>query len=279
VRELAGRVAVVTGAASGIGRALALAFARESMSVALADLDADRLARVADEVGALGARSLVQRTDVARAADVDALAEAVRRVFGGAHVVCNNAGVAPVGPVWETPLSEWEWAVGANLWGVVHGVRAFVPDLIARDDGHVVNTASVAGLVAPAGFGAYAATKHAVVALSESLHHDLRERGSRVGVSVLCPAYVPTGLAEAALRRPRAAGEAPRSEATRAHEAMFARAVGAGKLTADDVAAAVVAAIRAGRFYILPHPRIKDAIRARMDDILGEGTPRDPMRL
>jgi len=278
VRELAGRVAVVTGAASGIGRALALAFAARSMHLALADLDEAGLARTEDEIARLGGRVLARRVDVARADDVEALAEDVRRTFGAAHVVCNNAGVAPVGPVWETPLSEWNWVVGTNLWGVVHGVRSFVPALIAQDDGHIVNTASVAGLVSPAGFGAYASTKHAVVALSESLHHDLRERGSRVGVSILCPAYVSTGLAGAAARRTRTADESPKSAATLERESSFARAVDAGRLSADAVAEAVVDAVLADRFYVLPHARIKDAIRARMEDILGEGPPRDPMR-
>jgi short-subunit dehydrogenase len=154
---------------------------------------------------------------------------------------------------------------------VVHGVRAFAPRLMAQNEGHIVNTASVAGLISPPGMGAYNVTKHAVVALSESLHHDLRERGSAVGVSVLCPAYVPTQIARF---RP-----GDRSPETLAREAAMRKAVAAGKLSADDVAAAVVSAVKDDRFYILTHPRIKGAIRARMEDILEEKSPRDPMRL
>jgi short-subunit dehydrogenase len=157
---------------------------------------------------------------------------------------------------------------------VIHGVRAFAPRLIAQNEGHFVNTASVAGLISPPGMGAYNVTKHAVVALSETLHHDLRERGSAVGVSVLCPAYVPTGIANFE-KHPGA----PRSAETMAKQAMMKKAVASGKLSAADVATAVVAAVKEDRFYILTHPKIKGAIRARMDDILDEKAPRDPLRL
>jgi len=169
--------------------------------------------------------------------------------------------------------------MGVNLWGVIHGVRSFAPRLIARDEGHIVNTASVAGLINPPGTAAYNATKHAVVALSETLYHDLRERNSRVGVSVLCPAYVPTGIADSERNRPAGVEPTAKTAETLAREAMLRKAVASGRLSADDVARAVVRAVKDERFYILTHPRIKGAIRARMEDILEERPPRNPMAL
>ena len=266
MQDLRGKVAAVTGAASGIGRALALAFAREGMHVGLADIG--DLKAITAEVTALGVKAFPMKVDVSRESDVQKFAESLETV----HVVCNNAGVSPLGAVWETSAKEWDWIVGVNLWGVIHGVRAFAPRLIAQNEGHIVNTASVAGLISPPGMGAYNVTKHAVVALSETLHHDLRERGSRVGVSVLCPAYVPTRIADFK-------ASSDKSPETLAKEAMMKKAVASGKLSADDVAAAVVAAVREDRFYVLTHPKIKGAIRARMDDILEEKAPRDPLRL
>ncbi len=214
------------------------------------------------------------RADVSRASDVEAFSEQAMKELGAVHVVCNNAGVALSGAVWETSEAEWQWLLGVNLWGVIHGVRAFAPRLIAQDEGHIVNTASVAGLVSPPGMGAYAASKHAVVALSEALRHDLRERGSRVGVSVLCPAYVPTGIADS-----KGIPTAEKSKESLAKEAALRKAVAAGKLSADDVARAVVAAVKEDRFYVLTHPAIKGAVRSRMEDVLDERAPRDPLRL
>jgi NAD(P)-dependent dehydrogenase (short-subunit alcohol dehydrogenase family) len=181
--------------------------------------------------------------------------------------------------VWENSAADWQWILGVNLWGVVHGVRAFAPHLIAQDEGHIVNTASVSGLISPPGSGAYNVTKHAVVALSESLHHDLRERNSKVGVSVLCPAYVPTGIVDSERSRPKELAAAPKSEQTLAREAMLRKAVKSGKVSADQVAKAVVAAIKEERFYILTHPKIKGAIQARMEDILNARAPRNPLAL
>jgi NAD(P)-dependent dehydrogenase (short-subunit alcohol dehydrogenase family) len=266
MRNLKGKVAAVTGAASGIGRALALALAREGMHVGLADIG--DLQAITAEVKSLGVDAFPMKVDVSREGDVQKFAQSLKTV----HVVCNNAGVSPLGAVWEMSASEWEWIVGVNLWGVIHGVRAFAPRLIAQGEGHIVNTASVAGLISPPGMGAYNVTKHAVVALSETLHHDLRERGSRVGVSVLCPAYVPTRIADFAPGNDK-------SPETLAKEAMMKKAVASGKLSADDVAAAVVAAVKEERFYVLTHPKIKGAIRARMEDVLEERAPRDPLKL
>src|SRR5207302_3840496 len=278
MKTLEGRVAAVTGAASGIGRAMALAFAGEGMPVALADVDEPGLKSTLDDVQSRGVRAFAMRVDVSKAAEVDGFARRAIEELGAIHVVCNNAGVSSLGAVWENTLADWQWILGVNLWGVIHGVRAFVPRLLAQGEGHVVNTASVAGLISPPpGMGAYCVTKHAVVALSESLHHDLRSRGSPVGVSVLCPAYVPTGIADSERNRPRELlnpGKPPSKE-----EALLRKAVASGKLSAGDVARAVVAAVKEERFYVLTHPRIKGAIRARMEDLLEERAPRNPLAL
>jgi NAD(P)-dependent dehydrogenase (short-subunit alcohol dehydrogenase family) len=226
-----------------------------------------------------GRRVFAMRVDVSNGAEVEAWRERTVEELGGVHVVCNNAGVSPLGAVWENSVAEWQWILGVNLWGVIHGVRAFTPHLLAQGEGHIVNTASVAGLISPPGSGAYNVTKHAVVALSESLHHDLRERKSAVGVSVLCPAYVPTGIVDSERSRPKDLPAAPKSKETIAREAMLRKAVTSGKISADQVAQAVVAAVKEERFYILTHTRIKGAIQARMEDILQERAPRNPMAL
>jgi NAD(P)-dependent dehydrogenase (short-subunit alcohol dehydrogenase family) len=275
MNELGGKVAAVTGAASGLGRAMAQAFASEGMHVALADVDEAGLSGTRERVSSLGVRTCSMRVDVSSASDVDAFAARTVRELHAVHVVCNNAGVALSGAAWENSEAEWQWLLGVNLWGVIHGVRAFAPRLIAQDEGHIVNTASVAGLISPPGMGAYAVSKHAVVALSEALHHDVRERGSHVGVSVLCPAYVPTAIADSDKNR----FAVEKSKERLAKEAALRKAVAAGKLSADDVARAVVAAVKDNRFYVLTHPAIKAAVRARMEDVLDERAPRDPLRL
>jgi NAD(P)-dependent dehydrogenase (short-subunit alcohol dehydrogenase family) len=277
MKELKGKVAAVTGAASGLGRAMALAFADEGMHVALGDVS--DTSEVLAEVQRKGVAALAMNLDVSKAEEVEAFAQLIDKELGGAHVVCNNAGVSPLGAAWETSLGDWQWILGVNLWGVIHGVKSFVPRLIERNEGHVVNTASVAGIINPPGSGAYNVTKHAVVALSETLHHDLRERASAVGVSVLCPAYVPTGIADSERNRPTGLEPTVKSTETLAREAMLKKAVASGRLSADDIARAVVRAVKEERFYILTHPRIKGAIGARMEDILQERTPRNPLAL
>jgi NAD(P)-dependent dehydrogenase (short-subunit alcohol dehydrogenase family) len=273
MKDLRGKTAVITGAGGGLGRAMALAFAREGMHLALADVDEGAL----QETASLLSRPPVvsMRVDVSKEQDIQEFSRRIDRPF----LVCNNAGVSPLGAVWENSAGDWQWILGVNLWGVIHGVRAFAPRLIAQNEGHIVNTASVAGLISPPGSGAYNVTKHAVVALSESLHHDLRERNSAVGVSVLCPAYVPTGISSSERNRPAGLAAGSKSELTKAKEANLKKAVASGRLTADDVAKAVVAAVKDDRFYILTHPRIKGAVEARMRDILDERAPRDPLRL
>jgi len=275
MRDLHGKVAAVTGAASGLGRSMALAFAAEGMDLALADVDEVNLSSVQDEVLAKGVRAITLKVDVSNAQQLEIFRDQTLTRLGGVHVVCNNAGVSPLGAVWENTPADWQWILGVNLWGVIHGVRAFTPHLIKQDEGHIVNTASVAGLISPPGSGAYNVTKHGVVALSESLYHDLRERNSKVGVSVLCPAYVPTGIVDSERNRPKDLPTSTKSEATLAREAMLRKAVTSGKISADQVAQAVLAAIRDERFYILTHPRIKGAIQARMEDILNDRAPRD----
>jgi NAD(P)-dependent dehydrogenase (short-subunit alcohol dehydrogenase family) len=191
MKGLGGKVAVVTGAASGIGRAMADRFAAEGMKVVLADVEKDALARAEAEMKAAGATVLAVPTDVSRAGDVEALARQTVDAFGAVHVLCNNAGVSPVmGASWELTEADWQWVLGVNLWGVLHGIRAFVPIMLKQDsEGHIVNTASMAGLVGGGPWwSTYGVAKHGVVNLSESLHRELAAAGSRVKVSVLCPA-------------------------------------------------------------------------------------------
>ena len=279
MKTFADRVAVVTGAGSGLGRALALRFARERMHLVLADVDEAGLAATGALLEAAGARWIARRTDVSDGAQVEALARAAQDAFGALHVVCNNAGVAPLGTVWENTENDWRWTLGVNLWGVIHGVRVFTPLMLAHgDEAHIVNTASVAGLISPPGMGIYNVSKHAVVALTETLHHDLAARGARVRCSVLCPAFFPSGIADSQRARPaELASAAPASPEDAAREAGFRKAVESGRLTAADVADAAFEAIREERFYVLTHPRILPAVERRMQDILTGGTPRSPV--
>src|SRR5580704_858485 len=196
MRDLKGKVAVVTGAASGIGRAMAERFARERMRIVLADVEATPLAQAREEIGRGGVEAIAVRTDVSRWEQVEELARRTFEAFGTAHVICNNAGIGAGGAsAWETSMADWEWTIGVNLWGVIHGVRAFVPRLVEQGEGHVVNTASIAGLVTVPGMAPYCVTKQGVVALSECLHHDLTiKTAGKVKVSVLCPAWVKTKI-------------------------------------------------------------------------------------
>jgi NAD(P)-dependent dehydrogenase (short-subunit alcohol dehydrogenase family) len=276
MRDLGGKVAVVTGAASGFGRALGLRCAGERMRLVLADVDEKGLAETARLAGERGAESLTVKCDVSRWEDVEALAARTYERFGAAHLLFNNAGVAVAGPVWAATLEDWRWVLGVNLMGVVHGVRAFVPRMLRQSaECHVVNTASVAGLLSVPGQGVYCVSKHAVVTFSECLLHDLRAEGAPIGVSVLCPAFVNTGIADSGRNRP--AELAATNPLAGPHEERLRHAVRSGKLSADDVAAAVMDAVASGRFYVLTHPRIKPAIEARMRDILEERAPTNPM--
>ena len=277
MKELRGRVAVVTGAASGIGRAMARCFAGEGMRVVLADVEDAPLAAAAAELSEAGATVLAVPTDVARAEAVEELARRTLDAFGAVHVLCNNAGVYTQAAAWDQTPGDWAWVLGVNLWGVIHGIRVFVPILLDQGgEGHVVNTASGAGLVAVPGGAPYNASKHAVVAISETLHHDLAARDARVRVSVIIAGYVNTGIGNAERNRPRNFANNPttthRTEADRrAHDAM--RAAMAGATPPETVAGQVVDAIREERFYVLTDGSGKFVARVRCDDILAERNP------
>jgi NAD(P)-dependent dehydrogenase (short-subunit alcohol dehydrogenase family) len=251
------KVAVVTGAASGIGRALAGRFAADGAKVVLADVEVEALEKAAAEIEGTGAEVLAVPTDVSDGAAVEALRDAAVDRFGTVHVVCNNAGVATGGPLWTATDDDWGWVVGVNLMGVVHGVQAFTPLLIEQGEGHIVNTASIAGLLAPPFMGIYNATKHAVVALSESLHGELALFGPEVGVSVLCPGWVNTRIHEADRNRPDEATGPTDAEVEDAFGVDFRDVVGGliqGGLDPDHVAALVLDAVRTRRFYVFTHP-------------------------
>jgi NAD(P)-dependent dehydrogenase (short-subunit alcohol dehydrogenase family) len=253
MQELRERVAVVTGGASGIGRALAAGFAAAGMRLVLADLEEAPLARAVEELTAAGAQVLGVPADVSVAADVDAVRDRALEAFGAVHVVCNNAGVAG-GGILGAPLELWQWVVGVNLWGVVHGCHSFLPLLLEQDEGHIVNTASLAGLHGVGGLGIYCTTKSAVVGLSESLFHDLAALGSAVGVSVLCPGFVQTKIGSSVRNAPASLSEwaaTPAAEAT----SEVANAMAAAGIPPADVAEQVLAAVRDNRFYVLPHAR------------------------
>jgi len=251
MQEFVGKVAVITGGASGMGRAFADRFAAAGMKVVIGDIEEPELARAVDELKAAGADAIGVRADVSQLADVHALRERALEAFGAVHVVCNNAGVAG-GSVIDSPIEMWQWVLGVNLWGVIHGCNVFLPLLLDQDEGHVVNTASIAGLGGAAGLGVYCTSKFAVVGLSESLHHDLVARQSQVGVSVLCPGFVQTRIFESHRNMPddvRAAVAAPEPD-----DDVQRTVVGMG-IPAADAAEAVFAAIQDRRFFVLPHER------------------------
>ena len=269
------RVAVITGGASGLGRAMALRFAREGMKIVLADIEKEALGKTEKEFKEAGYPVLAVRTDVSNGRDVDALADKAFKTFGGVHVLCNNAGVAPGGTVWEQSVKDWEWTLGVNVWGVIHGIRAFVPRMLEQNvEGHVVNTASVAGLLSLPGMAMYCVSKHSVVTLTECLHHDLIEFGAKIRASVLCPAFVPTGISDSERNRPDALrAEKTKSTADQQREERLRHAVKSGRISAEQVAELVFQAIGAGKFYVLPHQKIKPAIEMRVQDILLERDP------
>jgi NAD(P)-dependent dehydrogenase (short-subunit alcohol dehydrogenase family) len=270
-----GKVAVITGAASGIGRALARGAAERGLKLALADIDEPALDEVTVDLIAGGADAIAVPTDVRDPAALDALRDAALSAYGAVHLVCNNAGVAGGGRTWEVPLEMWRWVLDVDLWSVIHGVRTFVPVLVEQDEGHIVNTASVAGLTTPPGFGPYTVAKHGVVALTETLRRELDDTG--VGVSVLCPSFVRTRIHEMerlapddllALRAERmaATGTDPaRGPGREALEAMIE-----GGLDPAEVAGPVFAAVEADRLYIFTHPDTIEWVRARLERILDE---------
>ena len=275
MHDLKGKTAVITGAASGIGLALAQRAAREGMRLVLADIDEVKLAEAATTLPVAADALVTRRVDVSCEEDIAALADAAFARFGAVHLLCNNAGVGLTRLSWELTTADWEWILGANLWGVVHAIRHFVPRMLAQEgESHIVNTASVAGLLSTPAMAAYNVSKHGVVTLSETLYTELRAQQAKIGVSVLCPAWVPTAIHTSERNRPQRFGEAaPPSAASAAYQERMGQAVKSGRLTADDMANAVFDAVAADRFYVVPHTRIKQAVRLRMEDILEDRNP------
>jgi len=276
MKEFRDQVAVVTGAASGIGRALVDRFAAEGMKIVLADIEVGALAKAKSELEAMGAEVLAVATDVSKPEEIEALAAKTLAAFGAVHLVCNNAGVAATGPLWERSLADYEWVLGVNLWGVIHGIRTFVPILLDQDTGgHIVNTASLAGLTIVPGNGIYQISKHGVVALSESLHFDLAQRGAKVRVSVLCPSFVRTAILDSERNRPAHLAASQEGGATTAAglpEELVRQLIASG-LEPTQVAQKVFEAIRDEKFWILTHPEAKHRIRDRMEAILEDRNP------
>lgn len=281
MEQFTGRIAVITGAASGFGLALARQAAALGMRLVLADWQAAPLQQVAQELAGQGLDVLAQPTDVASAEAMQALCDATLARFGVPHLVFNNAGVTCGGFIWEHTPAQWQWLLGVNLMGVVHGVRLFTPLMLeaARTDpgyeGHLVNSASMAGLLSLPNVGAYTVSKHAVVALSETLHQDLALVTDRIHASVLCPYSVPTGIA-ASQRQQAGEGIAAATPSQRVAAALTELSVAKGRLSADDIARTVFDAIQARRFYIYSHPQALGTVRTRMEDILQGRNPSDP---
>jgi NAD(P)-dependent dehydrogenase (short-subunit alcohol dehydrogenase family) len=282
MKTFAGRTAVITGAGSGFGLEVSRIAAQRKMNVVMADVQQDALDRAAAEIRALGAEVLPHRLDVAHAAEVEALGKATRERFGAPHFVFNNAGVGAGGLIWENTAADWAWVLGVNVMGVAHGIRVFTPMMLeaaAMDpgyEGHIVNTASMAGLVNPPNMGVYNASKHAVVSISETLYHDLNLVTDQIGASVLCPFFVPTAIGESSRNRPQSLAAAEPTKSQLIGRAMNDRAVGSGKVSAADVARFVFDAIAERRFYIYSHPKALSSVQTRLEDVVQARNPSDP---
>jgi NAD(P)-dependent dehydrogenase (short-subunit alcohol dehydrogenase family) len=285
MKTFKGKTAVITGAASGFGLETSRIAAREGMNIVMADVQQDALDKAAAEVESLGARVLPFRLDVARAAEVEALGAATLARFGVPHLVFNNAGVSSGGLIWEYTQKDWEWIVGVNLMGVAHGIRVFTPAMLEaakRDpayEGHIVNTASMAGLVNLPNTGTYNATKSAVVAMSETLYQDLALVTDQVHCSLLCPYFVPTGIIHSERNRPAEMSEdKPLTKAQLVAKALGEKAVSSGKLTAAQIAQFVMDAVAQQRFYVFSHPHALGPVQTRMEDIVQGRNPSDPFK-
>jgi NAD(P)-dependent dehydrogenase (short-subunit alcohol dehydrogenase family) len=283
MREFRGRVAVVTGGGSGIGAALCWRWARAGMKVVVADVDSAAAERVRAALEAAGHTAIAVKVDVSRPSDVEQLAESAYAHYGSVDVLCNNAGIVPSGryrPVWEYPLEDWQWAFDVNLMGVVHGIRSFVPRMLAQNtESHIVNTASVAGLVSGSGSPVYSAAKHAVVRVTEALYASLREQNAPIGVTMLCPGLVNTRIYESERNRPEqlrpasgVAAETPELQAIAAE--LYSHA-----LSPEAVAEQVFEAVQAGRLYQITSDQFDDAIRARAEALLARRNPVFPSLL
>jgi NAD(P)-dependent dehydrogenase (short-subunit alcohol dehydrogenase family) len=276
------KTAVLTGAGSGFGLECARIGARLGMNLVLVDVQQDALDRAAQELQAAGAAVLAQRVDVSNAAAMDALGQAVQARFGAPHFVFNNAGVGSGGLIWENSAKDWEWVLGVNVMGVAHGVRVFTPMMLAAAaqdpdyQGHIVNTASMAGLLNAPNMGIYNVSKHAVVALSETLYQDLALVTDQISASVLCPYFVPTGISQSHRNRPADATPVKPTRSQLIGQAMSDKAVGSGRVSAADVAQKVFDAMAAGQFYIYSHPKAIGSVQVRLEDIMLARNPTDP---
>ena len=282
MKQYQGKTAVITGAASGFGREVARIAAARGMNLVLCDVQADALDQAAAEFAAYPL--LTQLVDVSKAEQMDALAAAVKSRFGAPNFVFNNAGVGSGGLIWENSLTDWEWVLGVNLMGVVHGIRLFTPMMLeaaAADpdfEGHIVNTASMAGLLNAPNMGVYNVSKHAVVALSETLFQDLALVTEQLHCSVLCPFFVPTGISQSHRNRP---GELSSGRVTRSQmisQAMSDKAVSSGRVSAAQVAAMLFEAMDEERFYIFSHPQALASVQTRMEDVMQLRNPTDPFK-
>jgi len=283
ITDFKGKTAVLTGAGSGFGLECARIGARLGMNLVLADVQQDALDKAVAEMQAAGAPVLAMRVDVSKAEQMQALADATFQRFGAPHFVFNNAGVGAGGLVWENTLQDWEWVLGVNLMGVVHGVRLFTPMMLAAAkadpayQGHIVNTASMAGLLNAPNMGIYNVSKHAVVSLSETLYQDLALVTDQIGASVLCPFFVPTGISQSHRNRPgELSGDAKPTRSQLIGQAMSDKAVSSGKVTAAEVAQMVFDAIAANQFYIYSHPKAIGSVQTRLEDVLLARNPTDP---
>ncbi len=282
MKNYKGRTAVITGAASGFGLEASRIAARHGMNLVMADVQQDALDVAVAEITGLGAAVLPFKIDIAQAAQVEAMGAATLDRFGVPHFVFNNAGVGGGGLIWEHTLKDWEWIVGVNLMGVAHGVRVFTPMMLeaARQDpayeGHIVNTASMAGLLNAPNMGAYNVTKHAVVSLSETLYQDLRLVTDQVSASVLCPYFVPTGIHNSARNRPADLAQATLTRSQIVAQAMSAKAVTRGRVTAAEIAQRVFDAVSNRRFYVFSHPQSLGGVQVRMEDVVNGRNPTDP---
>ena len=282
ITNFKGKTAVLTGAGSGFGLECARIGAKLGMKLVLVDVQQDTLDQASAEMMAAGAEVHSFRLDVASAQQMQAMSQAVFERFGAPHFVFNNAGVGSGGLVWENTVKDWEWVLGVNLWGVIHGVRLFTPMMLnaaAKDpswQGHIVNTASMAGLLNPPNMGVYNVSKHAVVSLSETLYQDLRLVSDQVGASVLCPYFVPTGISQSHRNRPVGLDAEKPTRSQLIGQAMTDKAVGSGKVTAAEVAQKVFDAMAADQFYIFSHPKALGNVQSRMECIVQQTHPTDP---
>ena len=282
ITDFKNKTAVLTGAGSGFGLECARIGARLGMNLVLVDVQQDALDAATAEIKATGAEVLAFKLDVSNAAQMEAMGSAVFERFGAPHFVFNNAGVGSGGLIWENSVADWEWVLGVNVMGVAHGVRIFTPMMLAaaaKDptwQGHIVNTASMAGLLNPPNMGVYNVSKHAVVSMSETLYQDLRLVSDQIGASVLCPYFVPTGISQSQRNRPAGPGAEKPTRSQLIGQAMIDKAVGSGKVTAAQVAQKVFDAIAADQFYIFSHPGALGNVQSRMECIVQQTNPADP---